>query len=79
MRIRRFIPSRRPGDKNNPATTAARSTKVVLKRQAERAETYEPGEHPVHVAKAELLTSARTGNVSVKLTATTWRTGSLSP
>ena len=42
---------------------------MVLKRQAERAETYEPGEHPVHVTKAELLTSARTGNVSVKLTA----------
>src|SRR4051794_9390339 len=69
MRNRRFIPSRRPGDTNNPATSVARSTRVVLKRQAERAETYEPGEHPVHVAKAELLTSARTGSVSVKLTA----------
>jgi hypothetical protein len=69
MRTRRFIPSRRSGDKNTQPTTAARSTKVVLKRQAERAETYEPGEHPVHVATAELLTSARTGSVSVKLTA----------
>jgi hypothetical protein len=48
---------------------------MVLRRPAEQAEVCEPGEHPVHVTKAELLTSARTGNASVKLSVKHLETG----